>query len=960
TKADLETRLNEFFLSQNVEPGRIRFSIKSSSAIEALSDDEQGTQDLALSERAVGNPQGHHNPVAQSDPGTSHSNLLDFNASSYATDTIQTAHKQIKAIRQSARDSSKQPSLETRLSILEDCLTRHFDDSRWIAESIRRIELGIPASRSEQTEPTHQPQPSHKRTREDQQWDQIGRQSMSAPLFHSTGRVPDVQLYDTNRTYSREVGDATRPPHASTSWYDVNRDAQIEHDQHDRSVHFADVYHSDRLTAPTFYVPERSVLIPYEDLRAARASLPKFSGTKAEDPVRFLENAESILGQARIPPAGWTRAVEPQLKGTAGKWWTSIKILDLSWHEFRSEFLENFDNAEIQAQLRAEIVSARQPENQTPSEFVLAKNQLARRVNTGLSEPQHLPGKSYRKSAKSTTGPTITEQSSSEISSVISPVVAQSTTASITISDVPTYARQQQVGCVPQIPNLHHPIHTYHPKCGTQPASGEVLGVETKVIGKGTVVTKNNKGRTNHACPPLSEDSPAPVVRSPSTEVIDKDVMVMAVRPIHQRPTVAVKNYLPRSYESPTFGNAKRTCPDKIPTPAVELEFRSGFVTALLDSQAQKSYVSPTIARKFGSPINGLPTLVRMADGHTTSTSGTAAFEAKIGDLTIPFEATIMDELYCDVLLGHDFLVEHEVSWDYAACTIHLGARKRTTTCWKGHTAPNNTTPDLSALEISGNPETRANFTAVLNKYAAVFSDRVGRTKLIEHDIILKTQTPMDQLWAEPLLWAAYCRGWADRTADLVRTLGSSAARSPGTPSTAKPPRPSTYQRFPTTKATGSGRVRAATGTTTATLTTPATKTKTPPQRQPTRPASTQRDITWVRPAPGRPLVPRMPPAEPHPPTTEWTGMPSRVAYVDRLPTPPPAPPSDKPGPLEPWPKAIKPTKPTATTSTRSAERAKERRREHQRQRRLRAKAEREGPSQQYRLTKATTSAGSA
>jgi hypothetical protein len=94
----------------------------------------------------------------------------------------------------------------------------------------------------------------------------------------------------------------------------------------------------------------------------------------------------------------------------------------------------------------------------------------------------------------------------------------------------------------------------------------------------------------------------------------------------------------------------------------MELEFRSGFVTALLDSQAQKSYVSSTIARKFGSPINGLPTLVRMADGHTTSTNGTTTFEAKIGDHTIPFESTIMDEMYCDVLLGHDFLVENEVS----------------------------------------------------------------------------------------------------------------------------------------------------------------------------------------------------------------------------------------------------------------------------------------------------------
>jgi hypothetical protein len=149
----------------------------------------------------------------------------------------------------------------------------------------------------------------------------------------------------------------------------VPRDTQTEYDQHDRSVHFADVYYSDRLPAPTFYAPERSVLIPYEDLRAARASLPEFFETKVEDPVRFLENTESILGQARISLAGWTRAVEPQLKGTAGKWWTSIKILDLFWYEFWYEFLENFDNAEMQAQLRAEIVSARQSGNQTPSGF---------------------------------------------------------------------------------------------------------------------------------------------------------------------------------------------------------------------------------------------------------------------------------------------------------------------------------------------------------------------------------------------------------------------------------------------------------------------------------------------------------------------------------------------------------------------------------------------------------------
>jgi hypothetical protein len=140
------------------------------------------------------------------------------------TDTIQTAHEQIKVICQSARDSSKKPSLETRLSILEDCLTRHFDDSHRIAESIRRIELGIPASRSERTELMHQSQPLHTRTREDQQWDRIGRQSMSAPHKPPFSIAPDGYPTYNNTTRigltaakSEVQHDLhTHPPHGTT------------------------------------------------------------------------------------------------------------------------------------------------------------------------------------------------------------------------------------------------------------------------------------------------------------------------------------------------------------------------------------------------------------------------------------------------------------------------------------------------------------------------------------------------------------------------------------------------------------------------------------------------------------------------------------------------------------------------------------------------------------------------
>lgn len=94
-----------------------------------------------------------------------------------------------------------------------------------------------------------------------------------------------------------------------------------------------------------------------------------------------------------------------------------------------------------------------------------------------------------------------------------------------------------------------------------------------------------------------------------------------------------------------------------IPTPAIELKFDTGFVTALLDSQAQKSYVNPTIFQKFGTPIIGTSKLVRMTDGHTQTTSH-ATFKAQITDLTIHFQAAILKKLYCDILLGYDFLVK--------------------------------------------------------------------------------------------------------------------------------------------------------------------------------------------------------------------------------------------------------------------------------------------------------------
>lgn len=82
-------------------------------------------------------------------------------------------------------------------------------------------------------------------------------------------------------------------------------------------------------------------------------------------------------------------------------------------------------------------------------------------------------------------------------------------------------------------------------------------------------------------------------------------------------------------------------CMGDTPTPAVELEFSSGYVTALLDSQAVKSYVKPWVVEKYGTYCSRTTAVVRLADGRTTNTSGEASFETKISNLEFTFRAAV-------------------------------------------------------------------------------------------------------------------------------------------------------------------------------------------------------------------------------------------------------------------------------------------------------------------------------
>jgi hypothetical protein len=260
-------------------------------------------------------------------------------------------------LRESIGRDAEWAAFESRIATLEASLTRLLNDQR---QNSQGDEHDVSAQHYAQSEPIRPPVDTND----------------STYAYLNQRNIPPVFRSDNN--VSAQLGDDRVDVAASMSYNMRNLTGGHT------------VLNNNSRNIPSFAArsQDRSVLIPYEDLRAARASLPEFSGTRAEDPVRFINNSESVLSQAHIHMSGWCRAIEPQLMGTAATWWKSIKVLELSWEEFRVEFLTNFDNDEIQLRLSADILSTRQSATESLTEFILNKNQFARRVNTGLSESE--------------------------------------------------------------------------------------------------------------------------------------------------------------------------------------------------------------------------------------------------------------------------------------------------------------------------------------------------------------------------------------------------------------------------------------------------------------------------------------------------------------------------------------------------------------------------------------------
>lgn len=161
----------------------------------------------------------------------------------------------------------------------------------------------------------------------------------------------------------------------------------------------------------------------------------------------------------------------------------------------------------------------------------------------------------------------------------------------------------------------------------------------------------------------------------------------------------------------------------------------SCFIIAFFNSQAYRLYIRPEISLKFGKVINGPVLLVWIADDHTQNINGHAAFVVQIADFSIPFKAVILDNLYCDIFIGHNFLMKNEVFWDYLARTIYM----RTSVCWtKTISSLRLGDFDFSEIKISSDTIFYDRIKDILLRYFEVFSGKINRTKLTDLEIWVK------------------------------------------------------------------------------------------------------------------------------------------------------------------------------------------------------------------------------
>ncbi|XP_075497112.1 uncharacterized protein LOC142534091 [Primulina tabacum] len=135
---------------------------------------------------------------------------------------------------------------------------------------------------------------------------------------------------------------------------------------------------------------QRGIKYHYESLRRNR--VPTFDGNPdPEVSHNWLINVESQLHLLEVPEELRVEVVTPFLEDRARKWWETVspslaKVEEITWKNFKREFLKQYYPAEFRLQKLSEFENFKQTPDMTVMEYTSRFNDLGTYVPTIMSD----------------------------------------------------------------------------------------------------------------------------------------------------------------------------------------------------------------------------------------------------------------------------------------------------------------------------------------------------------------------------------------------------------------------------------------------------------------------------------------------------------------------------------------------------------------------------------------------
>lgn len=113
-----------------------------------------------------------------------------------------------------------------------------------------------------------------------------------------------------------------------------------------------------------------------------------FSGEEYQCPRKFIQQMEDEFRTRNTKTAEQTTTVAHQLRGEARTWYRAYETTELTYPDFRTRFLDQFENPSLISRLMSRLYGRKQPETQPVGVFVAQQWALARRLVPQSSEEE--------------------------------------------------------------------------------------------------------------------------------------------------------------------------------------------------------------------------------------------------------------------------------------------------------------------------------------------------------------------------------------------------------------------------------------------------------------------------------------------------------------------------------------------------------------------------------------------